>query len=387
MGLGQDVNNQKKELGEMALEKGQSVKIDEVTITAGGITEEQQSRWEQNIGKSVDERSYSHLNPEQKFYLCLAAEGFKLEKAKERAHQLGMSDDDLTTAQEALAWQVNDDGQVTAVTRPSFVAADFVTDPEIKKLLEAAVANSPKCLYGADLEGANLYGAQLREADLEGADLWVADLRNTNLEGAKLWFADLREAYLKGAQMQGACLWGADLQGVQGADLVGAYLAGVDISDNNFKGVKNLNYPLLNWAFYCQDNPPKNLEDALEGVDVKQRPMALTAQEYDHLRNLRDSKDSSFTDELKRLRDVCNTRIDSQQQQQQVDAAVNAAKAKFAWCKPLISDPTKVAIMFSPGFDAQTRAAWYGEGAGGKVLQKISDGLEVLNHFVGRGSR
>jgi hypothetical protein len=374
MGLGQDVNNQKKELGEMALVAGQSFKIDEVTITAGGITEEQQSRWEQNIGKSVDERSYSHLNPEQKFYLCLAAEGFKLEDAEDRAHQLGMTSQELETAQEALALQVNDDDQVTAVTRPSFVGADFVTDPEIKKLLEAAVVKSPRCLYGADLEGANLYGAQLREADLEGADLWGADLRNTNLEGAKLWFADLREAYLKGAQMQGACLWGADLQGVQGADLMGAYLAGVDISDNNFKGVKNLNYTLLNWAFYYQDNPPEHLENALEGVKAKQRPMALTWQEYNKVCDLRDSNSpSDFADALERLRNEYNEHINRQE--------LYTAKAKFAWW------PTKVAIMFSSGFNQKHRDELYGNGVGGKFLQGISDRLEALNHLVGRGNR
>jgi uncharacterized protein YjbI with pentapeptide repeats len=232
-------------------------------------------------------------------------------------------------------------------------------------------------MRGAQLQGADLWRADLREANLQEADLREADLRRAQMQGA-----DLQEADLRRAQMQGADLRGAQLQG---ADLRGAILRGADISGAHLQDAKNLRDALsLDLAFYCQDNPPKNLEDALEGVDAEQRPMALTPHEYYHLLNLRDSKDSSFNDELKRLRDVCNTRIDSQQQ---VDAAVNAAKAKFAWCKPLISDPTKVAIMFSPGFDAQTRAELYGNGVGGKVLQKISDGLEFLNHFVGRGSR
>jgi hypothetical protein len=387
MGLGQDVNNQKKELGEMALRAGQSFKMNGVTVKEDDITKQQEKWcWEENIGKPVDKRSYSHLNPEQKFYLCLAAEGFKLNEAKERAHQLGiMTSQELETAQEALALHVNDDDQVTAVTRPSFVGADFVTDPEIKKLLEAAVVKSPRCLYGADLEGANLYGAQLREADLRRADLRGAQMRHADLREADLRRADLRGAQMRGVNLRDAVLWEADLRGaqMQGADLRGARMQGADISGANFQDAKNLQDTYLDLAFYCQDNPPKNLEDALEGVDVKQRPMALTKQEYDHLRNLRDSKDSSFTDELKRLRDVCNTRIDSQQQ---VDAAVNAAKAKFAWCQPLVS--TTVAIMFSQGFDAQTRAAWYGNGAGGNVLQGISNRLEGLNnHLVGRGSR
>jgi uncharacterized protein YjbI with pentapeptide repeats len=297
MGLGQDVNNQKKEMGEMALVAGQSVKIDEVTITAGGITEEQQSRWEQNIGKSVDERSYSHLNPAQKFYLCLAAEGFKLEKAKERAHQLGMTSQELETAQEALALQVNDDDQVTAVTRPSFVGADFVTDPEIKKLLEAAVVKSPRCLYGAGLQGADLrdtdlrkaelWGAQMQGAILRGANLDGAELRNADLKKADLYGADLRWAELGGAQMQGADLYGADLWGakMQGANLDGADLRLTDLSGADFYNAKNLNTVILTNAFYDAENPPKNLPDNIPAA-IKDNLLALDKKSYEQAKEL-----------------------------------------------------------------------------------------------------
>ncbi|MFN9252984.1 MAG: hypothetical protein ACK6BL_03445, partial [Holosporaceae bacterium] len=117
------------------------------------------------------------------------------------------------------------------------------------------------------------------------------------------------------------------------------------------------------------------------GVDAKQRPMALTSQEYDNVCRLRNSNNrSAFRQELNRLRVVCDKRIDSQPQ-------VDAAKAKFACFQSLVPDPTKVAIMFSQGFNPPTRAAWYGNGTGGKVLQVISNGLESLNHLVGRGSR
>jgi hypothetical protein len=179
--------------------------------------------------------------------------------------------------------------------------------------------------------------------------------------------ADLRKTQLQGADLEGAFLWGAKMRGA-------------DISGANFKDAKNLNTASLNLAFYCQDNPPKNLAEALNGVQENKRPMALTKQEYDKVYRLRNSNNSSaFEQELRRLRDVCNKRIDSQPQ-------VDAAKAKFEWCKPLVS--TKVAIMFSPGFNPQTRAAWYGEGAGGNVLQEISDGLEFLNNHLGyRGNR
>ena len=58
IGLGQDVNNQKKELGEMVLRAGQSFKMNGVTITQGTVTDEQKQWWEQNSGKSVDKISH-----------------------------------------------------------------------------------------------------------------------------------------------------------------------------------------------------------------------------------------------------------------------------------------------------------------------------------------
>ena len=217
---------------------------------------------------------------------------------------------------------------------------------------------------------------------MQRAKLQWADLRGAQMQGADLWGADLRGAQLQGAQLQGAQLQGADLRGaqLQGADLGGADLWKADISGANFNNAKNLkNASSLYLAFYHQNNPPKNLEDALNGVKENKRPMALTRQEYDNVCRLRNSNQLSFGQELNRLRLVCDKRIDSREQ-------VDAAKPKFAWCKPLVS--TKVAIMFSQGFDAPTRAAWYGEGAGGKVLQKISDGLEFLNNHLGyRGNR
>ena len=65
-------------------------------------------------------------------------------------------------------------------------------------------------LYGADLERANLYGADLRGANLERANLYGADLRGANLERANLYGADLRGANLYGANLYGADLRGAD---------------------------------------------------------------------------------------------------------------------------------------------------------------------------------
>jgi len=80
-------------------------------------------------------------------------------------------------------------------------------------------------LWGADLGGADLGGANLWGADLGGADLWGANLRGANLRGADLWGANLRDANLGGANLRGANLRGANLGGANlgGANLWDAY--------------------------------------------------------------------------------------------------------------------------------------------------------------------
>ena len=65
-------------------------------------------------------------------------------------------------------------------------------------LQEAAAKNR------ANLYGANLRGADLREANLYGANLRGADLYEANLYGADLRGADLYEADLRGADLRGA---------------------------------------------------------------------------------------------------------------------------------------------------------------------------------------
>ena len=60
-------------------------------------------------------------------------------------------------------------------------------------------------------ERADLIGADLREANLREADLWGANLREADLCRANLRGADLREADLWGANLRGANLRGADL--------------------------------------------------------------------------------------------------------------------------------------------------------------------------------
>ena len=92
-------------------------------------------------------------------------------------------------------------------------------------------------LYGAktDLRGANLYGADLRGADLGDANLYGADLRGADLRGANLYGANLRGADLRGANLYGANLGDANLYGANlyGADLRGANLRGADLRGAN----------------------------------------------------------------------------------------------------------------------------------------------------------
>ncbi|EDV6930361.1 pentapeptide repeat-containing protein [Salmonella enterica subsp. enterica serovar Uganda] len=91
-------------------------------------------------------------------------------------------------------------------------------------------------LRDADLRGADLRGANLRDADLRGADLRGANLRDADLRGADLRDADLRDADLRGADLRGADLRGADLRDadLRGADLRGADLRGADLPDLTF---------------------------------------------------------------------------------------------------------------------------------------------------------
>ena len=73
------------------------------------------------------------------------------------------------------------------------------------------IVNGYKIKPEADLRGADLQRADLRDADLRGADLQGADLRDANLRGADLREADLRDADLWGADLRGADLQRANL--------------------------------------------------------------------------------------------------------------------------------------------------------------------------------
>jgi uncharacterized protein YjbI with pentapeptide repeats len=80
----------------------------------------------------------------------------------------------------------------------------------------------------SNLRGADLRGANLRNADLDATRLERADLSDAVLEEADLTGADLRDANLRRARLANANLSGADLRGahLDEADLRGADLRG-----------------------------------------------------------------------------------------------------------------------------------------------------------------
>ena len=81
-------------------------------------------------------------------------------------------------------------------------------------------------LAGADLTGANLYGAYLWDANLTGANLSGADLGGANLYYADLTGANLSCANLEGAHLKDANLTGANLEraNLKGANLTNTVL-------------------------------------------------------------------------------------------------------------------------------------------------------------------
>jgi hypothetical protein len=99
-------------------------------------------------------------------------------------------------------------------------------------------------LFNSNLSGANLSGANLSGANLSWANLFNSNLSGANLSGANLSGANLSEADLSWANLSGANLSGADLSGAKllEADLINANLSGANLS------WANLSEADLSWA-------------------------------------------------------------------------------------------------------------------------------------------
>lgn len=125
--------------------------------------------------------------------------------------------------------------------------------PELERLdlssIDLRGANLPigARLHGAELTGADVRQAMLRGADLRDAALAKTDLRqsvliNANLSNTLLYAADLRNAFLMGADLSRADLTDAHLEGAHlgHANFHGANLAGANLHDTDLREVLGL---------------------------------------------------------------------------------------------------------------------------------------------------
>ncbi|MGO8948985.1 MAG: pentapeptide repeat-containing protein [Ktedonobacterales bacterium] len=105
--------------------------------------------------------------------------------------------------------------------------------------------------------------------DLRHADLWGANLREADLRNAQLDFADLHGAYLQKADMRWANLPGADLHGayLDQADLTEADLEEADLSQAYLRGADLPRVRLLDADLRSADLRDTDLHEAhLDGV-------------------------------------------------------------------------------------------------------------------------
>ena len=117
----------------------------------------------------------------------------------------------------------------------------------IKLTIEKAVSMGAN-LRGANLRDADLRGANLRDANLCGANLGGADLKGANLSGTNLYGAYLEDANLIGANLIGAYLRNANLISayLEDANLIGAKLWNTK-GDQTY--IKNINTPTYNVCY------------------------------------------------------------------------------------------------------------------------------------------
>lgn len=125
----------------------------------------------------------------------------------------------------------------------------------------------------ADLRGANLQEAHLREADLSGADLRGASLSSANLRAANLSGADLGGAYLWNSTLVEAELCGANLSGAQPG---GANLSLANLSGANLRGA-DLHYANLSRADLSEADLCGAILIAVTLIDTNLEKANLTA--------------------------------------------------------------------------------------------------------------
>ena len=161
--------------------------------------------------------------------------------------------------------------------------------PTLCFFLQLAVGTGPLYLCHVDLSGANLNGADLREANLEGtnlskANLFQADLRIANLQGANLREANLFKADLRVADLRGANLSQADLGGAYlfKADLRKANLTGTDLKTADLTGVQldQAKVPARNFFQQLERHQCIGVEELLEDYYICSRRHSCTTGSY-----------------------------------------------------------------------------------------------------------
>ena len=143
------------------------------------------------------------------------------------------------------------------------------------------------CLSCLNLKGANLTGANLRDAKLMGAELTGANLRDANLTDTNLTGANLTDANLSAADLMGANLTDADLRGadltsadlrganlrdakLMGAELTGANLSDANLTDTNLTGANLSDADLSDADLMGANQRDANLTRAnLRGADLR----------------------------------------------------------------------------------------------------------------------
>jgi uncharacterized protein YjbI with pentapeptide repeats len=136
--------------------------------------------------------------------------------------------------------RTSEKGRVQLDLRNTDLGGAYLTNPHYKANLQGAILQAASLKEGW-IQSANLQDANLQEADLRGASFMHSDLRDASLRGADLrgadfMWADLRkaaleEADLRGAHLQEVNLQGADLEAadLKGANLEAVYLHGADL--------------------------------------------------------------------------------------------------------------------------------------------------------------
>jgi uncharacterized protein YjbI with pentapeptide repeats len=155
-------------------------------------------------------------------------------------------------------WRNHDTLDVGRLDNAKFVQADL----RGASFLLADLNNAS--FYGADLRnveflGAHLRGSDLEQASLHGAELALADLTGANLQGARLFGASLTGASLLGANFDGAKMQVVDLSD---ARLQGATFANASLDGSDFRGAQNIG------AAFRRASVQGVLGLAIEGVDL-----------------------------------------------------------------------------------------------------------------------